>query len=184
MAPTDQAATPAAGGGRKRRTKADRAEALRYVATHVGHSRKRTLTPQQRLELMTQGQYGIGLLGFWSLGETLEIRSSMPGQRAHRLIIYRDRPDAAGGGAEHLPAAAWRSRLVDGRWQVNSGHREFRAIADRPTLKLRYLALLFAKEVVLRSSQDPRLEAPLEQLVEVAAYADRRLVGRPRGRKP
>jgi hypothetical protein len=78
----------------------------------------------------------------------------------------------------NLPAAPWRSRLMEGRWQVNSGHREYRAIADRPTLKLRYLALLFAKEVVLRSSQDPRLEAPLEQLVEVAAYADRRLAGR------
>lgn len=78
------------------------------------------------------------------------------------------------------PAATWRSRIVDGRWQVNSGHREYRAIADRPKLKLRYLALLFAKEVVLRSSQDPRLEAPLEQLVEVAAYADRQLAGRPR----
>lgn len=71
----------------------DRPDALKYIATHIGHSRKRTLTPQQRLELMTQGQYGIGLLGFWSLGEMLEIRSSMPGQRAHRLLLYRDRPD-------------------------------------------------------------------------------------------
>lgn len=71
----------------------ERPEALKYVATHIGHSRKRILTPQQRLELMTQGQYGIGLLGFWSLGEMLEIRSSMPGQRAHRLLLYRDRPD-------------------------------------------------------------------------------------------
>jgi hypothetical protein len=74
-----------------------------------------------------------------------------------------------------LPGAPWRSRVADGRWQVNSGHPEYRAIADRPPLKLRYLALLFAKEVVLRSSGDPRFEAPLEQLVEVAAYADRRL---------
>jgi hypothetical protein len=71
----------------------DRPDALKYIATHIGHSRKRTLTPQERLELMTQGQYGIGLLGFWSLGEMLEIRSSMPGQRAHRLLLYRDRPD-------------------------------------------------------------------------------------------
>ena len=472
----------------------ERAEALRYVAMHIGHSRKRTLTPQERLELMTQGQYGIGLLGFWSLGETLEMRSCMPGQGAHRLILYRDRPDylieplrgrlpfderwtevvvaglhrevlatlvgrraadylgaelrgqllerevelvvedrmargraqkviqvrprrflgdrlegigplevpghrplrleiylagegeagsrqsplsvyaagtlvvesfaelaplgldrtliknlqrafrdfyrqrpkfallpvegrrdspsgPAGSGAARdgeqaleagaealppappllppgplaavcispavvraecggeararargldssgrpieepltyrwrltgpvgrlkvladasrvvlttarepaegmlavearssdrlarseapvavleelptsgsdegipepelvdLPGAAWRSRLLDGRWQVNAGHGEYREIADRPALKLRYLALLFAKEVVLRSSQDPRLEAPLEQLVEVAAYADRRLAGRrprPRARK-
>jgi hypothetical protein len=70
-----------------------RAEALQYIATHVGHSRKRALSPQQRLQLMTQGQYGIGLLGFWSLGEALEIRSFVPGQRPHRLVLYRDRPD-------------------------------------------------------------------------------------------
>ena len=71
----------------------DRIEALHYIATHIGHSRKRSLSPQERLALMTQGQYGIGLLGFWSLGQMLEMRSSMPGQRAHRLILHRDRPD-------------------------------------------------------------------------------------------
>lgn len=71
----------------------DRPEALKYLATHIGHSRKRQLTPRERLELMTQGQYGIGLLGFWCLGETLEVRTSIPGQRAHRLILHRDRPD-------------------------------------------------------------------------------------------
>ncbi|MBV8201073.1 MAG: hypothetical protein JOZ15_10670, partial [Acidobacteria bacterium] len=82
-----------------------------------------------------------------------------------------------------LPGAPWRSRVTGDRWQVNSGHPEYRAIADRPALKLRYLALLFAKEVVLRSSGDPRFEAPLEQLVEVAAYADRRLAGARGGRR-
>src|SRR5579864_8413509 len=71
----------------------DRPEALRFIATHVGHSRKRSLTPQQRLELLTQGQYGIGLLGFWSLGEVLEMRTSVPGQRPHRLVLFRDRGD-------------------------------------------------------------------------------------------
>jgi hypothetical protein len=45
---------------------------------------------------------------------------------------------------------------------------------------LRYLAMLFAKEVVLRSTLDPRLERPLEQLVEIAAYADRNLAARGR----
>ena len=69
-----------------------RKEALRYIATHIGHSRKRELSPRQRYELMTQGQYGIGLLGFWSLGETLEIRSHVPGQEPHRLVFHRDRP--------------------------------------------------------------------------------------------
>jgi hypothetical protein len=73
------------------------------------------------------------------------------------------------------PGGSWRSRMLEGRWQVNVGHREYRASADRPALKLRYLAMLFAKEVVLRSSQDPRLEKPLEQLVEVASFADRNI---------
>ena len=81
----------------------DRAEALRYLATHIGHSRKRSLTPRERMELMTQGQYGIGLLGFWSLGERLEIRALTPesssredddpDQRPHRLVLFRDSPD-------------------------------------------------------------------------------------------
>ncbi len=73
----------------------DRFDALQYIATHIGHSRKRSLSPQQRLELMTQGQYGIGLLGFWSLGEILEMRTSFPGQEPHRLILYRDRDNFA-----------------------------------------------------------------------------------------
>lgn len=73
------------------------------------------------------------------------------------------------------PGGAWRSRMQEGRWEINAGHREFRSIAEQPTLKLRYLAMLFAKEVVLRSHQDPRFEAPLEQLVEIAAFADRNL---------
>lgn len=88
----------------------------------------------------------------------------------------------------HHPGATWRSRMDDGRWQVNTGHRDFRNVAERPVLKLRYLAALFAKEVVLRSHQDPRLERPLEQLVEIASYADRQLTTRGKrgkaGRRP
>ena len=72
-----------------------RDEALEYLATHVGHSRKRSLSPRERLELMTQGQYGIGLLGFWSLGERLEIEtlrtSAGEDVRPHRLTLHRDR---------------------------------------------------------------------------------------------
>jgi len=84
----------------------------------------------------------------------------------------------------HQPASTWRSRMLDGRWQVNSGHRDFRAVLERPAIKLRYLAMLFAKEVVLRSSSDPRLEEPLEQLVEVAAYGDRHIAAKRGSRRP
>ena len=69
-----------------------RPDALRYIATNIGHSRKRNLSVQERHELMTQGQYGIGLLGFWSLGERLEMRSSVPGQQPMRLVLHRDDP--------------------------------------------------------------------------------------------
>jgi hypothetical protein len=70
-----------------------------------------------------------------------------------------------------------RSRISDGRWQVNSGHRDFRDVDARPALKLRHLAMLFAKEIVVNDSADPRLAAPLEKLVEISAYVDRKLVG-------
>ncbi len=78
------------------------------------------------------------------------------------------------------PGAAWRSRWHDDRWEVNAAHRDYRAAAEKPAHKLRYLAALFAKEIVLRSSGDPRLEKPLEQLVEVFSYADLRLVRIPK----
>jgi hypothetical protein len=71
----------------------DRSSALQYIATNIGHSRKRSLSPQERLKLMTQGQYGIGLLGFWSLGDRLEMRSALPGQKPQKLVLHRDRPD-------------------------------------------------------------------------------------------
>ncbi|MEZ4655504.1 MAG: hypothetical protein R3E12_18425 [Candidatus Eisenbacteria bacterium] len=77
-----------------------------------------------------------------------------------------------------LPAVSWRSRIEQGRWQVNSGHPDFRRTADRPALRLRYLAMLFSKEIVLRSHRDPRLEQALEQMVEVSTFADRNLTGK------
>jgi len=69
-----------------------RTEALTYIATHIGHSRKRNLTPEQRRELMMQGKYGIGLLGFWSIGQQLEMRTQLAGQPAHLLRLFEDSP--------------------------------------------------------------------------------------------
>ena len=81
------------------------------------------------------------------------------------------------------PGASWRSRVYEGRWQVNTGHPDYKASTARPALKLRYLAMLFAKEIVVRSHQDPRLAEPLEQMIEVASYADQRLTERAPGRR-
>jgi hypothetical protein len=69
-----------------------REEALAYIATHIGHSRKRSLTPEQRRELMTQGQYGIGLLGFWCIGKHLVMRSTVGGEPACELHLHAEDP--------------------------------------------------------------------------------------------
>jgi hypothetical protein len=69
-----------------------REEALTYIATHIGHSRKRNLTPQERRELMLQGKYGIGLLGFWAIGQVLEMRTQLPDQPPFLLRLFEDSP--------------------------------------------------------------------------------------------
>ncbi len=58
---------------------------------------------------MTQGQYGIGLLGFWSLGERLEMRSSVPGPAA-------DAPGAAPRRAQYEIEPLRGRLLLDERW--------------------------------------------------------------------
>lgn len=70
-----------------------------------------------------------------------------------------------GGSLEVIPApvliedahGAWRSRWLEERWEVNAGLADYMASSGTSTLRLRYLALLFAKEVVLKSAGDPRL---------------------------
>jgi hypothetical protein len=70
-----------------------RPEALAYIATHIGHSRKRNLTPEQRRELLLQGQYGIGLLGFWSIGAEFEVRSQLGGDEPWVLRMWEEKPN-------------------------------------------------------------------------------------------
>ena len=54
-------------------------------------------------------------------------------------------------------------------------HRDFRAASETQRRKLRYLAALLAKEVVLHSFPSPQLSPALERLVEVLTIAERRL---------
>jgi hypothetical protein len=156
----------------------ERTDALKYIATHIGHSRKRSLSPQERLTLMTQGQYGIGLLGFWSLGERLEIRTSVPGQSAYRLILHRDRPDFL---IEKL-----RGRLdLDERWTevvVAGIHKEAqsaligRRAADYLAAELR--GQLLHREVdLLVEDRMSRGRAPKEIRVRPPRFLGERLEG-------
>src|SRR5712671_1644637 len=69
-----------------------RPDALTFIATHIGHSRKRNLTPQQRRELMVQGQFGIGILGFWCLGTHLVVRTAVAGEEPWELHLFAEEP--------------------------------------------------------------------------------------------
>jgi hypothetical protein len=71
-----------------------RQEALRRIATTIGHSHKRDLTPAQRRELMALGKYGIGLLGFWALGAEMTIKSRVGGSEVWTLTLVEDSPEA------------------------------------------------------------------------------------------
>ncbi|MBI3726260.1 ATP-binding protein [bacterium] len=71
---------------------------------------------------------------------------------------------------------SWRTRVREGRWEVNSGHRDYRLVRDRAERRLEYLAILLAKEIVFHSEGgDSRVGEVLESLAEVSAYALRQL---------
>ena len=43
---------------------------------------------------MALGKYGIGLLGFWAVGEQMHIKSRVGGGDAWRLVLFEDSPEA------------------------------------------------------------------------------------------
>src|SRR5205823_433465 len=69
-----------------------REDALRFIATNIGSSQKRKLSPEERQRLVVTGQYGVGLLGFWSIGHRMEIRSRVRGSTFHVLRFVEDEP--------------------------------------------------------------------------------------------
>jgi hypothetical protein len=71
-----------------------REEALRAIATNIGHSRKRGLSPRERHDQIVAGKYGIGLLGFWSVGHRMEIRSRVGGGEVWVLRMVEDQERA------------------------------------------------------------------------------------------
>ncbi len=61
---------------------------FRYVATHICDSMKRYLQNRDGVH----GEFGIGLLGFWSLGEELRLASRGSDGRAWEMVIKRGAP--------------------------------------------------------------------------------------------
>lgn len=67
-----------------------REDALRTIATNIGCSRKRNLTPIERQAQVVAGKYGIGLLGFWAVGRMMDIRSRVAGSDVYVLRLRED----------------------------------------------------------------------------------------------
>ncbi|HEU5282724.1 MAG TPA: hypothetical protein VFU53_02825 [Burkholderiales bacterium] len=58
---------------------------------------------------------------------------------------------------------------------VNNGHRDFVYAARSRSLKLRYLARLFAKELVLRNFPGHPADQLLERMIELSRYTEENL---------
>lgn len=71
-----------------------REEALERIANNVGHSFKRNLSAEERKRELLLGKYGIGILGFWAVGQTLEMRSRVAGSEVWSLLLRRNAPSA------------------------------------------------------------------------------------------
>src|SRR5919106_311926 len=63
---------------------------FRYVATHICDSVKRQLKVEGASGL--QGEFGIGLLSFWTLGEELTLTSTSADNRAWQMVMRKGDP--------------------------------------------------------------------------------------------
>jgi hypothetical protein len=64
---------------------------FRYVATHICDSIKRRLKSNGGGNGI-QGEFGIGLLSFWTVGDTLSMTSTGADQRSYQMIMRRGDP--------------------------------------------------------------------------------------------
>jgi hypothetical protein len=99
---------------------------------------------------------------------TLEITEALLGRTRDGLGIPEPHP-------VHAPGEPWRSRRLEGRWEYNSGHPDYLGTIGDARRKLRYIASLLAKEIVLRRQPRPEIADTLEQMLEVLSWVDRRL---------
>lgn len=64
---------------------------FKYVATHICDSIKRRLKAEGGGGGL-QGEYGIGLLSFWTVGDTLTMTSTGADQRAYQMVMSKGEP--------------------------------------------------------------------------------------------
>ncbi len=93
-------------------------------------------------------------------------------------VVAQPRPKATDAGIPqpveiNEPLQGWRSRTIENEWQVNVGHPDYRALADEPRRRLRYLANLLAKEIISRNFPRPEVGTILEEMVGLLTALER-----------
>ncbi|MCZ6888047.1 MAG: ATP-binding protein [Gammaproteobacteria bacterium] len=100
----------------------------------------------------------------------------------NELLETRGRTTQSGRGLpgytfEHAPGGLWRSRFDADRNLiiVNNGHRDFVFAAKVNAVKLRYIARLYAKELVLKNFPGAPAAEVAERMIEVTLYMESHL---------
>jgi len=78
---------------------------------------------------------------------------------------------------QHAPGELWRSRYDADRYIIiiNNGHADFIYASKNQFRKLRYIARLFAKELVLENFLEANKEQLLERMIELELYMEENL---------
>jgi hypothetical protein len=97
------------------------------------------------------------------LGSSKEVEGAMKGLPGYTYL--------------YAPGELWRSRydVEESLITVNSGHADFVFASAQSSTKLRYIARLFAKEIVLANFPGIAREQLLERMVELSLYVESNL---------
>ncbi|MFW5716880.1 MAG: ATP-binding protein [Spirochaetota bacterium] len=141
----------------------------------VGNGEFATYRAPAEPELATIAVRAVQMAG----GEELEAESEAMITVTAELLRSHAGERASGKGLpgytfSYLPGSLWRSRYseADSLITINSGHPDFVHASRQPRTKLRYVARLYAKEIVLANFPGGSREELLERLVELTLYMD------------
>ena len=155
-----------------------REEALERIATNVGHSFKRNLSAEERQRELLLGKYGIGILGFWAVGSTLEMRTRIAGSEVWALHLQRNEPSAEVVRVPErrisFPEETWTEVIISGVHDTAARQTAGRRLGDYLGSELR--GQLLERQVKLRIVDNKaRGTAPKDFLVVPQRYRGRRL---------
>jgi hypothetical protein len=172
-----------------------REEALRFIATNIGSSRKRNQGVSYRWSVEGTGfsVHGGGprpavsaevALRPGAAGR-LRVEAEEDGRRAVAARRPRSLPprrDEGGLGIPEpqlvdAPGETWRSRFDGTRWEVNQMHEGYLALKGEARSRLRYLLALLAKDLAQHAHRVPGAVEASEDVAAILALVERNLRG-------